>query len=218
MRYGGISELVHDYRQLAKQSARINDPLLSSLKEKVRKLEIKYLRLKMPLQDSDIDGVNQIAEEIERGYQILRKVEEKKNLEDFHKRIESLKDYVLNSDGIIELHKKEIYDYFETIKEKQDPFYPFDKLEASFKAVENRFKLSYLRITQNILFHETGQKDWNSHDQLEKELPEIINNIPEIYREKFVNSLLKLATTAYADNDANLYITAKALEDHFVAS
>ncbi|MCK5698631.1 MAG: hypothetical protein KAH93_02205 [Candidatus Aenigmarchaeota archaeon] len=163
------------------------------------------------------DHLNQIGADLETINQQFNTLHRTKEQDVFYKKIDTLQDECNKNDNIPTGDKDEITRYFQLIKEEKDT-YGADQLISAFNSISDKQKLPYLIITQSILLQKENKLDsvdYQYHELLEKEMPELMAGIPKPLQDQYMDILTTATKPPFSESSVFLYALGKQISKQF---
>ena len=209
-----IGAMLFDMSALERRSKELGEQLMDGIKQRIEEAEAKFgEREYSSLSGEEMKLISEIKIDIRDEFSRLAKVRDKKEFEEYCSKLDDLEKKCMESKNIPEQDKKDISDYLSLKKDKRE-VYAADRFISGFNSMEDKYKLAYLKITQNRLFHETVNiADLEYNDKLEAQIPALIAVMPEEFRDRYVDVLTTLAENG--DNDCGIYCMATIIAKQF---
>lgn len=187
-----VKELNLWYNSLVRNADAFDVTLISDLKERMKKLH--SFSEKKELSDEEWGFYEKLNSDLKGESERLSIFRQRKITEAFRQKIISLEKICMKNQDIPAHDKKEISDYLRIRNEDGMFDYTADQFIESFNKVEDKYKLAFLRITQNILFDKKRDSDdYKSHLDLEEKLPGLIEQIPAEVKDRYISVLVAAA-------------------------
>jgi len=207
-----LERLQRSYQHLVKRFNDISDSPIEGLEDRLKQAKEKFSgKDPFDLSEEDNTFLDRLAEDIEKESKKVSELEEQKKLDEFCRKIDALEKSCMESPEISEQDKKEISEYMQ-LKKDDGEWYDYDQFASGFNGAEDKYKLAFLKITQNILFQDRKDKDFDYHDELEKKISGFITQMPEKYRDRYVDILV---TAAESNSDVGIYCIATKILEQF---